>query len=94
MKKINQAKLYKSGGLQPNKARKGTTRINFYNGEKCWLSLYDSKEKLNVIGDLMKLVDQIVESTGGEPEFGGPIVPDPDPNIDDSNPEVDTNNNL
>lgn len=94
MKKINQAKLYKSVGLKPNKARKGTTRVNFYNGDKCWLSLYDSKDKLNVIGDLMKLVDQIVESTGGEPEFGGALVPDTDPILVDPAPELDFNNNL
>jgi len=91
MKKINQAKLYKSAGLKPNKARRGTTRINFYYGEKCWLSLYDSKDKLNVIGDFMKLVDQIVESTGGEPEFGDPLVPDPDPIPVDPNPEIEYN---
>jgi hypothetical protein len=91
LKKINQAKLYKSAGLKPNKARKGTTRINFYNGEKCWLSLYDSKDKLNVIGDFMNLVDQIVESTGGEPEFGGPLIPGPEPIIVDPDPDMDSN---
>lgn len=91
LKKINQAKLYKSAGLKPNKSRKGTTRINIYNGEKCWMSLYDSKDKLNVIGEFLKLVDSIVENTGGEPEFGGPLVPDPEPIIVDPDLEMDSN---
>lgn len=75
---INQAKLYKVTGLKPNKNRKGITKINFYKGDICWMTLIDSKDKLNVLGDFKNLVDSIVEYTGGEPEFGGALGSEPE----------------
>ena len=85
IQKINHANLYKTSGLKSKKNRKGITRIDLYRGDHCWMSLVDSKDNLNVTGDLMKLVDDIVEYTGGEPEFGGPVIdcPGPEPIIDE-----------
>ena len=79
MKLINDSQLRRDLTLKPRANKKGTTRLEVCDKQNYWLILEDSPEKLNVNEETFnKLIDQIVEMIGGEPEFGGPVTADPE----------------
>lgn len=77
MKLINQAMIYEVDRKKPLMPSKGTTQIKISLGDIQWLVLNDSPEYRNYKGDFHKLVNQLVDLTGGEPDFGDAIVPYP-----------------
>ncbi len=82
MKLINEAQIYTVDRKKPLMPSKGTTQINVALGDIQWLELIDSPECRNYKGDFHKLVNLLVELTGGEPDFGGTLVPNPIENED------------
>lgn len=82
IKLINSACIYRIPGKKPLMPSKGITQITFLKDGKECLTLNDSPEYRNYHGDFHKLVNQLVELTGGEPEFEDMPGPEPDPVID------------
>lgn len=82
IKLINSYRLTTTQKRRPSKAVRGKTQISVSNGNQVWLELTQSPSSVNFNGDLDGLVDRLVEMVGGEPTFGGPLVPYPDPEID------------
>lgn len=74
IKAINSGGIYLVPNKKPQTKYKGTTQIIVTKGEKEIYNLIVSPELLNVQGDFFKLVNSLVEMTGGEPEFGGPVT--------------------
>ena len=74
IKAINSGHIYIVPNKKPQTKYKGTTQIIVTKGEKEIYNLIVSPELLNVQGDFFKLVNSLVEMTGGEPEFGGPVT--------------------
>lgn len=77
IKAINSGGIYLVPNKKPQTKYKGTTQIIVKKGEKEIYNLIVSPELLNVQGDFFKLVNSLVEMTGGEPEFGGPVIDGP-----------------
>lgn len=74
IKAINSGGIYHVPNKKPQTKYKGITQIILSKGEKVIYNLIVSPELLNVQGDFFKLVNSLVEMTGGEPEFGGPVT--------------------
>ena len=74
IKAINSCGIYLVPNKKPQTKYKGTTQIIAKKGEKEIYNLIVSPELLNVQGDFFKLVKSLVEMTGGEPEYGGPVT--------------------
>lgn len=74
IKAINSGGIYLVPNKKPQTKYKGTTQIIAKKGEKEIYNLIVSPELFNVQGDFFKLVNSLVEMTGGEPEFGGPVT--------------------
>lgn len=74
IKAINSGGIYLVPNKKPQTKYKGTTQIIVTKGEKEICNLIVSPELLNVQGDFFKLVNSLVDMTGGEPEFGGPVI--------------------
>lgn len=74
IKEINSGGIYLVPNKKPQTKYKGTTQIIVTKGEKEIYNLIVSPELLNVQGDFFKLVNSLVDMTGGEPEYGGPII--------------------
>lgn len=74
IKAINSGRIYIVPNKKPQTKYKGITQIILSKGEKVIYNLIVSPELLNVQGDFFKLVNSLVEMTGGEPEFGGPVT--------------------
>lgn len=89
-KLINQAMIYEIDRSKPLLPSKGITQINISLGDIRWLTLNDSPEYRNYKGDFHKLVNQLVELTGGEPDFGGPLTSEPHFDFDDHTFNSDT----
>ena len=81
IKLINSSKLFLTDGTRPSRLVNGTTKLIITNGNKK-IELVESPEYTNFSGNLNGLVDQLVELTGGEPTYGGPLVPVPWPETD------------
>lgn len=91
IKLINSYKLTTTQKRRPSKAVRGKTQISISNGNRVWLELTQSPSSVNFNGDLDSLVDRLVQMVGGEPKFGPPIVPEPDPDpyiIDPDDPSI------
>lgn len=69
---INLAHLYLVANVKPLIPSKGTTQVRISKGGKEWLILNDSPYYRNYKGDFHKLVEQLIELVGGEPEYGEP----------------------
>lgn len=74
IKAINFGGIYLVPNKKPQTKYKGTTQIIVTKGEKEIYNLIVSPELLNVQGDFFKLVNSLVDMTGGEPEYGGPVT--------------------
>ena len=74
IKAINSGGIYLVPNKKPQTKYKGTTQIIAKKGEKEIYNLIVSPELFNVQGDFFKLVNSLVEMTGGEPEYGGPVT--------------------
>ena len=74
IKEINSGGIYLVPNKKPQTKYKGTTQIIVTKGEKEIYNLIVSPELLNVQGDFFKLVNSLVDMTGGEPEYGGPVI--------------------
>ena len=74
IKAINSGRIYIVPNKKPQTKYKGTTQIIVTKGEKEIYNLIVSPELLNVQGDFFKLVNSLVDMTGGEPEYGGPVI--------------------
>lgn len=74
IKAINSGGIYIVPNKKPQTKYKGITQIILSKGEKVIYSLIVSPELHNVHGDFFRLVNSLVEMTGGEPEFGGPVT--------------------
>lgn len=74
IKAINSGGIYIVPNKKPQTKYKGTTQIIVTKGEKEIYNLIVSPELLNVQGDFFKLVNSLVDMTGGEPEYGGPVT--------------------
>lgn len=74
IKAINSGGIYLVPNKKPQTKYKGTTQIIVTKGEKEIYNLIVSPELLNVQGDFFKLVNSLVDMTGGEPEYGGPVT--------------------
>lgn len=85
IKAINSGGIYLVPNKKPQTKYKGTTQIIAKKGEKEIYNLIVSPELLNVQGDFFKLVNSLVDMTGGEPEYGGPVTDGsiPSPYVDD-----------
>lgn len=78
-KAVNLINSYKLKSLSQRRSfqGRGTTKLIFYKGSTPWLELYQTSDYTNCEGNLTKLVDELVKMTGGEPQYGEPLVPDP-----------------
>lgn len=74
IKAVNSGGIYIVPNKKPQTKYKGTTQIIVTKGEKEIYNLIVSPELLNVQGDFFKLVNSLVDMTGGEPEYGGPVT--------------------
>ncbi len=86
IKLINQAQIYEVDRKKPLVPSKGTTQIKVFLGDILCCVLNASPAYRNYKGDFHKLVNQLVGLTGGEPDFGGPLVPYS--NIENYEPEI------
>lgn len=71
---INKCSLLLVANRKPLISPKGTTQIIICQGDETIYNLIVSPQKSNVQGNFFKLVEELVEMTGGEPEFGGPLT--------------------
>ena len=78
LKLINSSNLFITDRKKPSRPVNGTTKLIIRTVDED-IELVESPEYTNFSGDLNGLVNQLVELTGGEAEFGGPVVPYPDP---------------
>ncbi len=73
---INKYGLLLMANRKPLISPKGTTKIIICQGDETIYNLIVSPQKSNVQGNFFKLVEELVEMTGGEPEYGEPLTED------------------